>query len=203
MSKSNPTTSSRRQFLRQLTMVVGAGAACSLTSGLKLNHALAYEMRPDSASRPGYVFDQAGMFLLAQISAVILPKTDTPSGADVDCHGFVDYQLFNCYSKEQQLNAISIVADIAKYTQQNFNRAYQVLTAKQQAQVLTNVEKLNGFSAEQKSRFSALKSLIIFGFFTSEAGATQALRYQAVPGGFKGSIPYKKGDTAWGCQAYY
>ena len=28
-------------------------------------------------------------------------------------------------------------------------------------------------------------------------GATQALRYVAVPGKYEGCIPYKKGDRAW------
>jgi len=35
------------------------------------------------------------------------------------------------------------------------------------------------------------------GYFTSEIGATKALRYVAVPGKFDGSYPYKKGDKAW------
>src|ERR1700676_5385930 len=33
--------------------------------------------------------------------------------------------------------------------------------------------------------------------FTSEPGATKALRYIAVPGKYEGCIPYKKGDKAW------
>ena len=35
------------------------------------------------------------------------------------------------------------------------------------------------------------------GYFTSEPGATKALRYVAVPGRYEGCIPYKKGDKAW------
>jgi hypothetical protein len=35
------------------------------------------------------------------------------------------------------------------------------------------------------------------GFFTSEPGATKALRYIAVPGHYDGNLPYKKGDKAW------
>jgi hypothetical protein len=35
------------------------------------------------------------------------------------------------------------------------------------------------------------------GYFTSEIGAKQALRYLPVPGRFEGCIPYKKGDKAF------
>ena len=45
--------------------------------------------------------------------------------------------------------------------------------------------------------FSMVKQLTLLGYFTSKPGATQALRYVAVPGHYEGCIPYKKGDKAW------
>lgn len=45
--------------------------------------------------------------------------------------------------------------------------------------------------------FGMMKQLTLWGFFTSEPGATKALRYIAVPGKYEGCIPYKKGDKAW------
>ncbi len=45
--------------------------------------------------------------------------------------------------------------------------------------------------------FRMMKELTLWGYFTSEVGATQALRYVAVPGRYEGCVPYKKGDRAW------
>ena len=42
-----------------------------------------------------------------------------------------------------------------------------------------------------------MKELTLLGFFTSEVGATKALRYVAVPTKFEGCVEYKKGDRAW------
>jgi hypothetical protein len=42
-----------------------------------------------------------------------------------------------------------------------------------------------------------MKELTLWGFFTSEVGATKVLRYVAVPGKFEGCVDYKKGDKAW------
>jgi hypothetical protein len=42
-----------------------------------------------------------------------------------------------------------------------------------------------------------MKELTVLGYFTSEIGASQALRYVEVPGSFNGNVPYKKGDRAW------
>jgi hypothetical protein len=50
---------------------------------------------------------------------------------------------------------------------------------------------------EPNHYFSMMKQLTLLGFFTSEVGATQALRYLPVPGRYDGCIPYNKGDRAW------
>jgi hypothetical protein len=42
-----------------------------------------------------------------------------------------------------------------------------------------------------------MKQLTMLGFFTSKTGATEALRFVAVPGRYDACIPYKKGDRAW------
>ena len=42
-----------------------------------------------------------------------------------------------------------------------------------------------------------MKELTLLGYFTSEVGATKALRYLPVPGRYDGNVPYKKGDRAW------
>ncbi|TXI31598.1 MAG: gluconate 2-dehydrogenase subunit 3 family protein [Niabella sp.] len=56
-----------------------------------------------------------------------------------------------------------------------------------------------GYSKVRMPRhyFSMIKELTLLGFFTSEVGATQALRYSAVPGKYDPCMPYKKGDKAW------
>ena len=51
--------------------------------------------------------------------------------------------------------------------------------------------------ADDPHYFGMMKQLTVWGYFTSEPGATKALRYVAVPGKYEGCIPYKKGDKAW------
>ena len=45
--------------------------------------------------------------------------------------------------------------------------------------------------------FRMMKELSILGYFNSEIGCTQALRYVAVPGRYEGCVPYTKGEKAW------
>jgi Gluconate 2-dehydrogenase subunit 3 len=45
--------------------------------------------------------------------------------------------------------------------------------------------------------FRMMKELTLLGYFTSEIGCKQALRYVEAPGRFDPCIPYKAGDPAW------
>jgi hypothetical protein len=53
-------------------------------------------------------------------------------------------------------------------------------------------------AAQNEYFFKTIKDLTITGYFSSEIGATQALRYEEIPGRYDGDLPYKKGDKAWG-----
>lgn len=202
-SNNELTEPTRRDFLRRLGLVVGSSAAFTLVSGMKLNQAFAYEMAPNSATKKGKTFSQPQMATLAKIARTILPKTDTPSGEDVDCHGFVDHQLAVCYDKQHRLEATEIVDDIERAAIDLYSQSFAQLVDSRRQEILQKLEGLDGFDPEQKSQFKFVKQLIVFGFFTSEVGATQALRYLPVPGGFTGSIPYKQGDKAWGSHGFY
>ena len=46
--------------------------------------------------------------------------------------------------------------------------------------------------------FTMIKQLVIFGFFTSKVGATEVLKYVAVPGRYDGDLAYTPGTPAWG-----
>ena len=48
-----------------------------------------------------------------------------------------------------------------------------------------------------KTAFATLRELTLLGYFTSEIGCTQALAYEAVPGGYRGCIDLKPGQKAW------
>ena len=58
-------------------------------------------------------------------------------------------------------------------------------------------QKVSDEKRNQVHFFTMLNQLTVWGFFSSEPGATQALRYVPIPGRYEGCIPYKEGDGAW------
>jgi len=49
--------------------------------------------------------------------------------------------------------------------------------------------------------FRMMKELALLGYFTSEIGCTQALRYMETPGRFDPCVPYSPGEKSWASHA--
>ncbi len=191
---------SRRVFMKKMTAAFGVVTAGAVLGGSAITKALAYNIKKQSELSPGKIFSQPQMMTLKFIGDAILPRTETPSASEVDCHGFVDDQLFHCYSQNSQKQYIEIVDKISKAGRhENFIK----LAFTEQQQILREIEQQIGFSETDRYQFSQLKYLLVFGFFTSEVGSTKALIYQPVPGGFKGSIKIDETTKDWGAHAYY
>ena len=201
---SSEVEQGKRQFLRGLTALMGTAAVSPFISGDALAIAFSYQPRANNTVVAGNLFSLEHMKVLHDICAVVLPKTDTPSAAELDVHGFLDHQLSVCYDKEQQQQALDIVEKVNSQSKGHFTKEFIALSDSEQKNILVALEAEQlGFSTQDKQAFKTLKSLLVFGFFTTEIGATQALNYQAVPGGFKGSVSYSSLKKSWGSLAYY
>ena len=197
--QSSPEDRSKRGFLFGLSHLVGVAAATQLLGGNAISTAMAYTPKPDSINHAGKIFSQADMVLLRDICALVIPKTSTAGAAEVDTHGFVDNQLYHCYQPEDQQKVTSVLLKINQIALQRHQQPFSGTNTAQQLALLTDLEKPgNGFDDTDRSQFKFLKSQIVFGYYTSEVGASQELEYLAIPGGFKGSVPYDSVGKAWG-----
>lgn len=136
--------------------------------------------------------------MTGEIADLIIPTTDTPGALAVNVHGFLDSYLAECVSKEKQQQFLNGLKKINSIAEDKFHKTFLACTHKQHIQLLTAIEKGDlGFNAEDKDFFKYFKSLTLFGYYTSEVGATQELAYLAVPGGYKGNFPFATLGKAW------
>jgi hypothetical protein len=196
---------SRRDFLNNFGLLVGISTATSLLlGGNAISVAMAYTPQQDSTSKAGTLLSQKQLIQLKAICAQVIPKTETLGAADVDVHGFIDNQLSHCHLLADQQRVITLLSNIEKESLAQFQRNFIELTDAQQVSLLTQMEVgSSDFKLQYRQDFKFLKTLICFGYYTSEVGASQELRFLAVPGGYKGSIPYKKTDADWGSMGLY
>lgn len=191
----------RRQFLNGVTRALGAGAALIIVNGTSLSSALAYQR--DASANKATMLSRAQLQTLAQICQTIIPKTDTPGAADLDCHGFIDHQLRVVYNKPQQQAIVKVIGAIEEYCFGQYQVSFTQLQPMQQVECLQDLERGAWGETQIQEQFAFLKSLNAFGYFTSEVGATQVLNYQAVPGGYQGSIPFTATTRNYGSHAFY
>lgn len=190
----------RRQFLKTLTAIGGIGA----TSLLSANAIAAAQRFGGNAVSAPAVLNVQALDMLRQICALTIPRTSTPGAADVNCHHFIDHQLSVVYGEEEQQSAVALFAAIETHTQSFGSESFLNLSEAAQLRLLTALEKAEApFSADQKTTFKFLKSLIVFGYYTSQPGATKELTYLSVPGGFTGSVPLATVGSAYSSKAYY
>ena len=199
-----PDNWSRRRFFTRLSAVVGSTAAAQLLGGNAIPTALAYTPRPDSANSDGKLFRQQEMQILRDICAQVIPQTATAGAAEVDTHGFIDNLLFHCYGAVEQQQAKSVLAKIEQISSKRYGLAFHDADQALQLALLEELEKpTGGFDQQDRANFKFLKGQIVFGYYTSEVGASEELVYLAMPGGFKGSVPYKSIGKAWGSMRSY
>jgi hypothetical protein len=139
-------------------------------------------------SDTGVSFSPSDISFLDEVSETILPATSTPGAKAAKVGEFMTVYVRDCYDEASKTKNGKSFMDS---TPQQRHDLLVALDAEAKAyQKSKKAEDPNHY-------FRMIKELTLMGFFTSKEGATQALRYVAVPGKYEGCIPYNKGDKAW------
>ena len=166
----------RRAFLRGASVLMGHAA---LSQAL-----IAFAAGPRKAT----FFNESEMASLAVLVDLILPATDSPAASAADTHYFIDLALPACGSPQAQQAFRAGLGSFAGIDQQSADQRVALLKARASKDMALEYDA---------SFFKILKDYTLTGYFLSEVGATQALAYERVPGGFWGDLPLEPGQNAW------
>lgn len=149
------------------------------------------------------LFDKDQVAFLDEVGETILPATSTPGAKAAHIGAFMAVMVQDCYKPEDQKVFMEGLKKLDEASEKEFGKKFMKLDKTKRTALLTALdaeqkEYMSSKEPEQPSHyFRMMKELTMLGFFTSEVGATQALRYVAVPGRYEGCVDYKKGDRAW------
>ncbi|MFB9863485.1 gluconate 2-dehydrogenase subunit 3 family protein [Rufibacter immobilis] len=156
-----------------------------------------------STARVNKLFDQDQVAFLDEVGETILPATSTPGAKAAKIGTFMATMVQDCYKPEDQKVFLKGISQLDEACQKKFNKKFMEAAPRERTALLTQLDAEQKQHQKNKEKdapnhyFRMMKELTMLGFFTSEVGATQALRYLSVPGRFDGCTPYKKGDRAW------
>jgi Gluconate 2-dehydrogenase subunit 3 len=129
--------------------------------------------------------------LLDRVCDLVIPDTDTPGARAVGVARFMSAAMAHGIvgsSAADRANLEALLRDASG------GAAFLSLPPDRQLEVLTGVDQ--AAYAERGSLWSRMKSLVLIGYYTSEAGAARELYYQLVPGRYDPDVPHKPGDRA-------
>jgi hypothetical protein len=128
---------------------------------------------------------------LDAVAELIIPATDTPGARAAGVPQFVDRAVADYYDPAHAASIKAGLDRIDSDARASHGAAFTALTGAQQLALLTR------YDTEGLASFKALKELVTIGYFTSEPGATIALRYDPVPGDYRGCVPLSEIGRAW------
>jgi hypothetical protein len=151
----------------------------------------------------GFSITADQLAFLDEVAETIIPATSTPGAKAAKVGAFMQVMVTDCYDQKDQQVFVSGITEIDNASKKTFSKGFMEVTPEDRTSLLNGINKeLKAYNDSKKDGdpnhyFGLMKQLTLLGFFTSEVGATQALRYVAVPGKYEGCIPYAKGDKAW------
>ena len=206
----------RRDAVKYISLLLGGTlvGADAFLSGCKT-----------STGKPGE-WSKEDVAYLNEIGETILPQTSTPGVKAANVGQFMTVMVNDCYEQADQKAFREGMNTLNEESKKKYSKDFMEIIPEQRKELLIALDKqakdyqkkVAEFNQKenQKDReetakgnlkyvkqhmaphyFTMMKQLTLLGFFTSEVGATKALRYLPVPGRYEGCIPYKKGDKAF------
>lgn len=169
----------RRDLLRGAILLVGGIA-----------------LAPGALAASGKTFfpaaERAQLDLLCE---TMIPKTDTPGAIGAGVPAFLDALMADWASAESQARVQGTVASLARAANADTGKPLADLSSAERTAWLTKQDA--ALIAAGDAGYRQFKQLVLTGYYYSEAGATQELRYELVPGVWEPSIPITADTRTW------
>lgn len=187
----------RRDLMRHAIGLLGASAGLALLEGCA----------PQAGDR---YLSARRLALLDEAAELMIPQTDTAGARAAGVPASFDMMLARWASRDTQRAFDAVLDELDAAARRVHGKGLLELEPAQRLSVLTEFDgaqlqaPLSGatgparpagaFAAGDYSRF---KELIFTTYYLSEAGATQQLRLEPVPGPWRGDIPVSDVGRAW------
>lgn len=176
----------RRDALRGLALTVGA-AATGWAGTAAATTALSWTptaLTPEQAQ------------ILDVVAELIIPATDTPGARAAGVPQFIDRAIANYCEKWQVDQLVGGVARMDADAKAAHGKLFVALAPEQQVAILNVYDRETAVSTSGHF-FPLLEDFVTVGYFTSEPGATLALKYDPVPGAYNGCVPLAEIGRGW------
>jgi hypothetical protein len=178
----------RRTALQRLAVLLG---------GIALTPELMAAMTARAAAGEQGAWIRPGQQeLLAELTEVIIPETDTPGAKAAGVDRFISLFVQDFLKPADQQVFSKGLAAVDTDCQIQQGRTFLACTREQRIAFLQKLEK-DAKGQPDPNFWRMLKALTIQGYFTSEIGMTKALAYDPIPGAWIPDLKIDASTKAW------
>ena len=193
----------RRAALKKTAMAAGSAALVpSLFSLLQ-----SCQQQPRLSWEPIFLSVNQAEFISTLVDT-LLPKTETPGALDVKVDMFIDLVFAKLFNKAGQDEMIAQMEQFNATCKEKFGNTFSELSEQDREEFLKEEEskstKYNGKvwgTAVGKQKpvgfYRTIKSLALWGYFSSEEIGKNVLSYDPIPGEYLGCIPLSDVGNTW------
>jgi hypothetical protein len=161
-------------------------------------------------------FTPADVALLDEIADTILPETSTPGAKAAKTGAFMALMVTDVYSERDQQVFRDGMRALEEACRASTGKRFLEATAAERLTLLQALDREQKTAMEERSHpartrfppapvpddapahyFRMMKELALLGYFTSEIGYTQAMRYRETPGRYDPDVPHAPGEKSW------
>ncbi|MDX1498833.1 MAG: gluconate 2-dehydrogenase subunit 3 family protein [Woeseiaceae bacterium] len=195
---AHPELVTRREAILRVSAMFGGVALVGQSAMLA---ACAREESPAVAAEGLFSADEVA--LLDEIADTILPETDTPGAKAAGTGSFMALMVTETYWDQDQLVFRKGLETVDARAREAFGGAFVDLAPAERLDLLEDLDAEQFAYMQTKPAdapahfFRMMKELALIGYFTSEIGYTQAMRYVETPGRFDPCVPLEPGGRTW------
>jgi gluconate 2-dehydrogenase gamma chain len=167
----------RRALLLGAVFLLGGAAALT-----RFTRKSATKAGPEGPAMSGEQF-----MLLEQVTDVIIPSTDTPGALAAGVPAFIRDMLADWASAATRAEIVAVLEAIQKMAWAQFGAAFLELPPERRLDVVRRFD--DDAISRQDPAYGKFKYLVLVGYYQSEVGATEELRYELVPGAWRSCLP--------------
>ncbi|NJB70510.1 hypothetical protein GGR42_000972 [Saonia flava] len=192
----------RRKALKNTAMLVGA----TLSSGTLSTMLQSCQSQNRLDWTPQFFTEEQAQ-VVSEITDMILPRTETPGAKDLKVDIFVDLMFKETLSPEDQKHVLEGYEKFMAACEELHGKSFLKMNSDERAEVLKKVgEETNTFvptvwgskliPQPPLDFYRRVKQFTLTGYFTSEEIGKNVLRFDPIPGSYKGCLPYN-GENIW------
>jgi len=143
----------------------------------------------------GRTLSASDLALLDEVAETILPETpDSPGARAAGVAAFMQEAVNDLYDDEEAATFLAGPQSLqAASRAAHAGREFSELAPEERIALLLSLEEAD----PPLKYYVMIKQLTVWGYFTSEIGATRALAHVAVPGRYDGDVTIEPGTKAW------